>query len=116
MVVIERHSAIFSNTGRTEEVSPLITYYEMLQKVPIVDAALLYMCTCTDKYYLMVTRNVLHVPTMKNNLILQFIMREAGVKVNDTTMIQMSEQTVEYQSIYVTEVNLGIPLLMWVVF
>ena len=79
MVVVGRNALIISNTGRTTEVSHFTPDYEALQRVPIVDAALSYMCPYTDRQYVLIVRDALSVPSMKHNLILPFVIREAGV-------------------------------------
>eukprot|EP00957_Ditylum_brightwellii_P128393 9792090-Ditylum_brightwellii.AAC.1 len=56
-------------------------------KVKLVDAALKYDCPHQDKSYLLLVRNTLHVPSMDHNLIPPFMLREAGITVNDTPKI-----------------------------
>jgi hypothetical protein len=41
------------------------------------------------KTYLLIVRNALHVPSMQHNLIPPFIMREAGLVVNDVPKMQV---------------------------
>ena len=41
--------------------------------------------------YLLIVLNALHVQTMSHNLIPPFILREAGVKVNDKPKIHCSD-------------------------
>ena len=55
--------------------------------------------------YIFVLRNALFVPSMKNNLIPPFMMREAGIRVNDTPKIQTFEPTKEDYSIYFPETD-----------
>ena len=116
MVVVGRHASIVSDTGRTAEVSPFTPDYEALQKVPIVDAAILYLCPYSDKSYLLIVRNALSVPSMKHNLIPPFILREAGVHVHSTPKIHAKEPTIEDHSIYFPSDDFRIPLSLWGVF
>jgi hypothetical protein len=116
MVVVGRHALIISNTGRTAEVSPFTPDYEALQKVPIVDAAIQYMCPYDDKLYILIVRNALSVPSMKHNLVPPFIVREAGVQVNSTPKIHTSDPTVNDHSIYFPDDDFRIPLSLWGVF
>ena len=60
--------------------------------------------------YIFVLRNALLVPAMKNNLIPPFVMREAGIRVNDKPKIQTSEPTEEDHSIYFPDTDFRIPL------
>jgi hypothetical protein len=52
----------------------------------IVNCAFRYDCTYTNKTYILVAHNALYVPTMDHNLIPPFILREAGLIVNETPM------------------------------
>jgi hypothetical protein len=61
-----------------------------------------------------VIRNALHVPSMKNNLLPPFVLREAGIRVRDTPEIQeVSDPTVDDHSIYFPETGFRIPLSLW---
>jgi hypothetical protein len=53
---------------------------------------------------------------MKNSLIPPFVMREAGIRVNDTPKIQTSEPTEEDHLIYFPDSDFHIPLSLWGVF
>ena len=53
---------------------------------------------------------------MRNNLIPPFVMREAGIRVNDTPKIQTSDPTEEDHSIYFPDNDFRIPLSLWGVF
>jgi hypothetical protein len=53
---------------------------------------------------------------MENNLIPPFIMREAGITVNDTPKIQVREPTVNDHAIIFEEDNFKIPLSLWGIF
>jgi hypothetical protein len=58
-------------------------------------------------------RNTLYDPSMKNNLLPPFILRQAGIKLNDTSKIQVDAPTVEEHSIMFPETGFQIPLLPW---
>jgi hypothetical protein len=53
---------------------------------------------------------------MKNNLIPPFVMRDAGIRVNNTPKIQTSDPAEEDHSIYYTDNDFQIPLSLWRVF
>ena len=58
--------------------------------VPIFDAAVAYDYPWSQSTYILITRNILSVPSMDHNLIPPFILREAGLTVNDTYMIHLN--------------------------
>ena len=75
MVVVGNHATIFSDTGNKVDVIPLTLYYQSLEKVSIVDAAVQYTCQYMKKVYVLVFRNSLSVTSIDNNITLSFIMR-----------------------------------------
>jgi hypothetical protein len=60
--------------------------------------------------------NALHVPSMNNNLIPPFVMRETGIIFNDTLKIQVKEPTAEDHTILFEDSNFRIPLSLWGIF
>jgi hypothetical protein len=116
MVVVGKHCSIVEWTGRTAIVNPFTPDYDALTQVPIVDAALVYECPFSGREYILLVRNALHVPAMENNLIPPFIMREAGITVNDTPKIQLPEPTVDDHAIIFEEGTFKIPLALWGIF
>jgi hypothetical protein len=115
MPVVGRHAYIISDTGRIADVNPFTPDYDSMQ-VPIVDAAVQYECPYNGQTYILVIRNALHVPSMRNNLIPPFVMREAGIQVMDTPKIQVNEPTEDDHSIYFAESEFRIPLSLWGMF
>src|SRR5687768_5805580 len=91
MVVLGSNVLILSTTLRTAMVRPFTPDYEALPDVPIVDAALLYECSFTGRKCILICFNALSIPTMRNNLIPPFVMREAGLIVNNVPKIQLSD-------------------------
>ena len=57
MFVIGQHSSVISNKEITYEVGPFISDYEVLQKVPVVDSAIVCMCPYPDKPYILIVKN-----------------------------------------------------------
>ena len=86
MPVVGCHAYIMSNTGRKADVNAFSPDFEPMT-IPIVDAAVQYNCKFTGKSYLLIIHNALHVPSMENNLIPPFLMRETGISVDDTPKI-----------------------------
>ena len=58
-------------------------------------------------------RNDLHITSMKHNLISPFILREAGLTINEVPRIHCDEPTVECYSIYDDVTKLRIPLKLY---
>ena len=115
MPVVGRDSYVLSQTGKFAEVNA----YDPQQgtrSIPIVDAALQYDCPYSGKSYILVLHNALHVATMPHHLIPPFIMREAGIIVNDIPKIQVNDPDVMDHSIFLKEIELRIPLHLHGVF
>ena len=96
-------------TRRTVDVNAFSPKYETSQP-PIVDAVIQYDCNYSGQYYLLYIRNALYVPEMNNHLIPPFIMREAGINVNDTSKIHVKNPGKSDHSIDFPETNFRIPL------
>ena len=92
MPVVGMHANIISDTGRIADISPYTPDYKSMQ-VKIVDAAVKYECPYTGQEYVLIIRNALHVPSMANNLIPPFMLREIGIKVKDTPKIHCDDPT-----------------------
>ena len=116
MVVLGRHSLVVANTGKTAQVSPFTPDYKSMENVPIVDGAIAYDCPYSGESYVLLCHNALHAPSMEHNLIPPFIMREAGMVVNDTPKIHAESPTEEHHSIFFKDENLRIPLALHGVF
>ena len=116
MCVVGKSATIVNTSGRHAEVNAFSPDIESLHKVPIVDAAIAYDCPYSMQTVVFIIRNALYVPSMDHNLILPFVMREAGIDVNDTPKIHVQDATIEHHSIYLGEHNLCIPLALWGIF
>ena len=110
MVVLGRNSYVFESTGRTCNVKPFDSSLGTASNIPIVDGAVAYECPYSSKTYILIVRNALYIPRLYNNLIPPFIMREAGVEVNETPKIHSSDPTIEDHSISFPDSSLRIPL------
>jgi hypothetical protein len=110
MIVAGRQAFVFNYTGEYADVNAFSEEAGGMSQVPIVDAVVAYDCPYTGETYLLVVRNALHVPAMHHNLIPPFIMREAGLVVNDVPKIHVDEPSVEDHSIFDQESGLRIPL------
>ena len=116
MIVFGKHSVILSYSGRHAEVNAFTPDLDKLHRVPIVDAAIAYDCPYSMKTYILIGRNALHVKSMETNLVPPFIMREAGIELNDVPKIHVPHAEAKDHSIYFKEVDLRIPLSLWGIF
>ena len=113
MVVLGRNCFVFDSVqDRYCEVEPFDKSIGTLKRVPIVDAAIVYDCPYTMKSHLFIIRNALYIPTLYHNLIPPFIMREAGLQVNETPKIHVPDATSSDHAIIFPDDDLKIPLLL----
>ena len=64
MIVLCDHAYIFDNVNNnTCDVLPFDPALGKSTKVPIVDGAVAYDCPATQRTYLLIFKNALHVPT-----------------------------------------------------
>ena len=110
MAVVGSNAFIFESTGRTCNVQPFDKQLGVASNVPIVDSAIAYDCPYTSRTYILVMRNALHIPTMCNNLVPPFILREAGLDVNDKPKIHCKSPTKDDHCILFDGIELRIPL------
>eukprot|EP00957_Ditylum_brightwellii_P064419 4889216-Ditylum_brightwellii.AAC.1 len=97
------------------EVNPFTPDYDAM-KVKLVDAALKYDYPHEDKPYILLVRNVLHVPSMDHNLIPPFMLREAGIMVNEKTKFHKENPRVNDHAITFPTLELRMPMGLWGVF
>ena len=87
MFVIGAQGTIIQNTGRYVDVNAFSLDVGTMSRVPIVDAAVAYDCPFSGRTILMVERNAIYVERMDHNLVPLFIMREAGLEVDEQAKI-----------------------------
>ena len=97
-VVLGKNYHATNCTGRTAEVQPFPPEHKSLYQVPIVDAAMQHDDPCTGEIYLLVFKNSLCVPAMTHNLVPPFLLREAGLIVDDVPKSQASTPTKNHHS------------------
>ena len=81
-----------------------------------MDVAVQYECPYERTTHILVVQNALHVPSMKNNLLLPSMMIEAGLRVNDALKIQVDDPSIDNHCIYFLDNKFQIPLSLWGVF
>ena len=67
--------------------------------VPIVNAVVAYECPWSQTTYILIERNIISVPPMDHNIFPPFILREAGLAVNDTAMIHLNKPSIDDHAI-----------------
>lgn len=81
-----------------------------LNNIPVVDAVIVYDCPFTGESYFLLMYNCLYIPSMECHLIPPFILREAGLLVNDTPKIQSMKPDEDTHVIYDSESEMRIHL------
>ena len=110
MAVVGKHSIIFDKTGLTCTVNSFTESTGSLKNVPIVDAAIAYECPRRAQTYILLLRNALHIPEMEYNLLPPFLIREAGLSVDECPKYQSPSPSIENHSIHIETSDLRIPL------
>ena len=100
MVVIGAQGTIIQKTGRYADVNEFSSDIGTLSRVPIVDAAVAYDCPFSGRIILMVARNALYIESMDHNLVLPFIMREAGLEVDIPKLYEDRKSVEEFRKYY----------------
>ena len=103
-VCLGKHCTIINWTHRTVTVNGFSSECGSLKHIPVVDAVIVvedpYADVDEDRIYFMVFRNALYIPSMKHHLIPPFIMREAGLEVNEVPKRQTTNPTEDMHMIY----------------
>ena len=98
MVVVGNQEFLFSHSGQYANVQAFAEEVKSLPEVTIVDAVISYDFPHSGETYLLVARNALCVPSMDHNLVPPFILREAGLILNDKPKIHYEDPSVEDHS------------------
>ena len=113
--VVGREALVVEQSGRMVEVSPFTPDYKPI-KVEVVNAIIQYDSPLDGKEYIIVAQNALRVPSMSNNLLPPFIMRENGIMVNECAKIHCEDPTRHDHAIIFKGYDLCIPLRLHGVF
>ena len=109
--VIGRNAYILSKIGETVDVAPFTPDYKPIS-VELVDAALKYECPYSGEVKIPIIRRRLHVPSMTHNLLPPFMLREAGIQINEVPKIHVTSPTEEHHAIIFQEKTFRIPLTL----
>ena len=89
MPVIGKNAYILSKIGETVEVAPFTPDYKPIS-VELVNAALKYECPYSGKVKILIIRRGLYVPSMTHNLFPLFMLREAGIHINEVPKLHVA--------------------------
>ena len=115
MPMVGKYAYIIAGTGKGVDISPFTPDYQPLT-VPLVDVAVRYDNPYNKKPYILVLQNALYVPSMENNLIPPFMLREMGVTMNDVPKIHKEGPTGDDHAITFMETGFRIPLSLLGIF
>ena len=110
MVVAGFDCTVIATSGRYAMATPFCSNLPTMDMVGIGDFAIAYNDPISLQTYLLVMRNVLLIPTMDHNLVTPFLLRMAGLQVDETPMHQLALPTVNNHSIYDSETEMHIHL------
>ena len=110
MSVAGANVSVISKSGLVATVTPFLGELPPLDDVEIGDVAMAYDHPRTGITYILVMRNALLIPTMDHNLIPPFLLREAGLFVDETPKCQLKAPTVTNHSIIDSDSGMHIHL------
>lgn len=108
--VVGRNALILGGPQKTVSVSGFTKSLGIRKKVPIVNAAVLYTCDITGQTSILILHNALHFEEMESNLIPPFLMREAGLVVNECPKFQATKPTLLHHSVFCPQATVRMTL------
>ena len=112
MCVLGNQYSILSQSGKSVDVGTFTESTRGLNQVLIVNAMLAYDCKRTNQVYLLVLRNVLYIESTEDSLIPPFILREAGLIVNERAKVQYKQGTTTEEDHTMQEKETGLFIIM----
>jgi len=106
--VVGKYCKILELTGTMVKVSEFTSDLGKSLEVPVVNAAVAYDCDYTGSTYILVIYNALYFHNMEVNLIPPFMMRFAGLQVDECPKFAL-KPTVETHSLYFPTEDLRFP-------
>ena len=110
MAVAGANVSIISKSGLIATVTPFSPDLPAMDDVEIGDVAMVWEDPRTGIPYILVMRNALLIPTMDHNLIPPFLIREAGLFLDETPKYHASLPTVSNHSIIDSDTGMHIHL------
>ena len=112
MPVIGMNAYILSKIGETVDAAPFTPDYKPFS-VELMDAALKNECLYSGEIKILIIRRGLHVPSMTHSLLPPFMLREAGITINEVPKLHATFPTEEYHAITFQEKNLNSFIATW---
>ena len=98
--VVGRNSLIMADSGQTANVTGFTKDLGKCLSIPIVTAAIAYSDEYTNKTSIIIIHNALHIKSMEHNLIPPFMMRLAGVEVDECPKFMCKNPTIRNHALY----------------
>ena len=108
--VLGKTAVIIRKTGRTISVKGFSDELGRALSVPVIDGAIAYDDEFSGETHILIVRNALHLPSMNNHLIPPFMMRLAGIRVNECAKFLAKEPNISHHSIYFPDEQYRIPM------
>jgi hypothetical protein len=99
MAVAGNETTIIARSGAFANVTPFLKKLPAMDMVEIVDAAMCFDDPISLETYILVMKNALLIPTMGHSLIPPFLIREAGLILDETPKHQTSCPSIDNNSI-----------------
>ncbi len=109
-------TTVIAKSGHFATVTPFSPDLPVLEKVEIGDAAMCYDDPVSLRNYILVMRNVLLIPTMSHNLLPPFLVREAGLFLDENPKHQAVAPTINNHLIYDSRMGMRIHLQLQGIF
>ena len=107
--VVGKYARILEDTGRRATVTGFTSDLGKPMSVPVVNAAVAYDCELTGETHILVLCNALHFQRMENNLIPPFMMRLAGIEVDECPKFLSKQPTESNHSMFFPAEEIRIP-------
>ena len=107
--VVGKYAWILEDTGQRATVSGFTSNLGKPLTVPVVNAAVAYDCEFSGETCILVLCNTLHFKSMENNLIPPFMMRLAGIEVDECPKFLSKDPTKKNHSMYFPSEEIQIP-------
>jgi hypothetical protein len=99
MAVAGTNCTIVAKSGNYADVTPFLEDLPMMKLVEIVDAMMAYDDPISHTTYLLIMRNALSIPSMGHNLIPLFLMRKAGLALDEAPKFQLDMPMIDNHAI-----------------
>ena len=108
--VVGQNAYVLRRTGKVARVQGFTSELGKPLSVPFVDAIIAYDDHLTGETMLLKIRNALYVESLESNLIPPFVMRLAGIQVNECPKFLSKHPTIQDHSLFFKSEDIRIPL------